>query len=489
MLPRDASPKIAVVKPEIVAPTPIRTNGTTITPSQPQYDPAMVCLLEFVTILAMRDDETITSVGVDVARALQASIRNAERFHPIIVSRLTYYLLGLIKKSNVITTMFNVDVADVLQDHDFVRAPVVLHHIASFPPELLKHCANNILKGLLECISGSGGLRSEMASSPDFWSLLHSLRALPDGAPLAFRIIEDIASGSPSTITADNYEPAVSLLDAFAVAGGEVTTDQHLREHQDIQRRKRAPQHPLPPVVEKRPARSDTVLRGVSAMHILRNLSSRVPTLISSSHLDAVTAWQTYWTPIFRILSAQCTNPSRDIRQAAFGALQRTLLSSDLASSEHREWTNVFSLVLGLLANDFRNPDVLAIDPRGMAETKIQLAQLLCKLFLHYLALLKEWDGMSRLWTDVLGVMEDCLRHKTGIPLVRQFWIVYEMLLIRHRRKNCPSRSRIFCSSCLATGYSFRPRLMHPRIVGLTCKNNFGNRRILDWNHCCQICY
>lgn len=431
LLPGDASPRVIAVKSEVSQPTPVRPNG--VKTAHATYDPAQICLLELLTVMSMRDPQAIELFGADVARVLMSSLRNVDKLHHVAVSRLSYYLLSLVKASS---------------DHDYLRAPVILHHIASFTPELLKQSANNILKGLLECMSVPG-LRNELGSSPDFWSLLHSLRALPDGAPLAFRIIDDIASGSPPAISADNYEPAVALLNAFATAGGELPSQDQLRgQQQQQQRRGRQQQMPLASPTEK-PARSDTVLRGVSAMQILLKLTTRVPTLIKQSQLEPHAAWATYWHPVFRVLGQHCLNPARDIRQSAFAALQRILLSSDLSLAteqsapgsrpgssrsqpeprltsdgklqDQQEWENVFGVVLDLLRSILRNPEVVSRDPRGMAEMRLQVAQLICKLFLHYLSRLEAWDGLADLWSNILGALGECISNKAGIAFVSLF--------------------------------------------------------------------
>ena len=62
-------------------------------------------------------------------------------------------------------------------------------------------------------------LRNEIANTPDFWSILESLHKFQEGASGAFQLVEMIVNGPPSTITADNYEAAITLLKDFATAG------------------------------------------------------------------------------------------------------------------------------------------------------------------------------------------------------------------------------------------------------------------------------
>ena len=41
-----------------------------------------------------------------------------------------------------------------------------------------------------------------------------------------------------------------------------------------------------------------------------------------------------------------------------------------------------------------------------MSETRVQAATILCKVFLHYLVLLSDWDGMLDLWVKILDILD-----------------------------------------------------------------------------------
>lgn len=380
-VPEDTSPRVIVVKPEMPAPSPLRPNGMKAQHETPVYDPALVYVLELATILALRDEETISALGADAADALQVVIRDAERLHHVTTSRAVFYLLSLLRASN---------------DHGYIRAPIVLHAISSFRPDLLKQCAQPILKGIYGCISGPAELRNEVATSPDFWSVMHTLQAQADTAPMVFQIAEAVTTGPNPAITADNYEAAISLLNAFATAGSAGAAREQQRE----------PGGRRGGAQEKNTSRSEVVVRGTKAMTVVSQLASRVPGLIEHSHLENEKAWHTYWSPILRCLTTQCTNPCREIRQQAFTSLQRCLMSTDLASDDHKEWTNIFGEVLFPLINQLLKPEVYQTDPHGMGETRVQAAQLLCKIFLHYLVQLSEWEGVLDLWVKILTIMD-----------------------------------------------------------------------------------
>ena len=183
---------------------------------------------------------------------------------------------------------------------------------------------------------------------------------------------------------------------------------------------------------------SEAVSRGIKAIKVIFQMTNRVPDLIKQSHLERkegtwlqnfpekclvadLIAWSTYWSPIFRALQTQCLNPCRDIRHQAFSYLQRSLLFPGLASPEHQEWTAIFGEVLFPLIMRLLKPEVYQSDPVGMSETRVHAATLLCKIFLHYLSLLSEWEGMLGLWLSILDVMDRLMNSGQGDSLVSSF--------------------------------------------------------------------
>jgi brefeldin A-resistance guanine nucleotide exchange factor 1 len=400
-LPQQDSPPLTTVKPENHAPQ--GRNGSKGGVEQPVYNPAVVYVLELATILALRDEVTITTLGADVADALQSVVRDAERLHPIALSRTVFYLLSLLRAS---------------YDHGFIRAPVVLHAISSFRPDVLRECAQGILKGLFGCISGPAELRHEMASSPDFWAVLQALQPQQaDAASLVSQITEAvIADGA---ITPDNYEAAVILLNNFATAAS-IGARQEQQRERELQGTSRRGQQQAPASAplddDKKPQKSPVLLRGLRAITLVSQLASRVPALVSQSHLEPAAAWRTYWSPVFRCLAKQCVNPCREIRHQSFPVLQRILLSPELATPEHDEWTNIFGEVLFPMVNVLLKPETYQSDPLGMSETRVQAAQLLSRIFLHYLVLRGEgeYDPVLDLWTRILAIMDRFLNSGAG---------------------------------------------------------------------------
>lgn len=386
-LPDRSSPVVIVVKTDRQTPAPARDDSHGQASKNASYDPSTVFALELATTLAIRDSEVLANTGQAIADALQNIIRNSMNTHVLTLSRAVVYLLRLMRVS---------------QAYPFVRAPVILHTISGFDHSLVETTALPVLKGLSACIVEPGPLRNEICSIPDFWYILQAHVAVSEAAPLVFKLLNSVIIDPPPAITADNYEPVVALLNSFATAGklGAIIE----------QKRDRNARGQKPAKLAK-PRDNEVVDRGYHALLLIHQLTSRVPMLIEQSHLQREEAWITYWSPIFKTLRAQCLNPCREIRHQALSCLQRSLLSPDLASQDHQEWTAIFGEVLFPLLARLMKPEVWQTDPIGMSETRVQAATLLCKIFLHYLVLLSEWDGMLDLWLKILDALDRLMKN------------------------------------------------------------------------------
>ncbi|KAI0506134.1 Sec7-domain-containing protein [Xylaria bambusicola] len=381
-----------IVKAESVPSSPASA-GNKSAHRKPNYDPAVVYILEFCTVLALRTPETIESLGKHVADVLQTLLRNSSRYHSALVSRAAYYQFNILKAS---------------YEHDFVRAPVLLHTISSFPREMLTKTSQLVLQGLKVCIDQPGPLRSEIMTSPDFWLILRTLAGNPNSSPTVFDILEGGVSGSPSAIIADNYEAAIALLNEYATAA-----QIGAAEEQKGERRQRNAR----PAKKEVASENAVVLRGVKSVNLISSMTGRIPHLMKQSHLENSEAWSAYWLPIFQALTTQCTNPCREVRQLAFSSLQRSLLSPELTCSDHKEWTAIFGEVLFPLIHKLLKPEVYSSDRDGMSETRVQAASLLCKTFLQYLVLLSKWDGMLDLWLQIIDIMDRLMNSGQGDSL------------------------------------------------------------------------
>jgi brefeldin A-resistance guanine nucleotide exchange factor 1 len=73
----------------------------------------------------------------------------------------------------------------------------------------------------------------------------------------------------------------------------------------------------------------------------------------------------------------------------------------------------LFPLIQRLL-----KPEVFSSDRDGMSETRVQAASLLSKVFLQYLVVLSEWEGMLDLWVKIVEIMDRLMNSGQGDSLV-----------------------------------------------------------------------
>ncbi|WYZ46460.1 hypothetical protein EsH8_IX_000685 [Colletotrichum jinshuiense] len=390
-LPEDHSSTVIVVKSDNVPAPPM--NGQKPAQTGVVYDPAMAYILEFSTVLALRDEDTVQLAGKRVIEALQAVLRDAGRYHYIVVSRAAFYLLKLLQVSYA---------------HDYINVPVLLHTISSFAKDVLAKTSVLVLQGLKLCVDEPSPLRNEIMTSPDFWAIMRALSGRQDSAPLVFDILELGCGGAPPAIIADNYEAAISLLGDFASGAGRAVIAERKLDAQQLKAREGT---------REKTSVNEAISRGSKAINTIYNMTARIPFLMKQSHLESKEAWSAYWLPIFQALTAQCTNPCRDVRLLAFTSLQRSLLSPDLTCSDHKEWTAIFGEVLFPLIHKLLKPEVFSSDRDGMSEMRVQAASLLCKVFLQYLVLLSKWDGMLDLWVKIIDIMDRLMNSGQGDSL------------------------------------------------------------------------
>ena len=252
-------------------------------------------------------------------------------------------------------------------------------------------------------------------TSPDFWVILRTLASNSDSAPAVFEILESGVSGTPSAIIADNYEAAIGLLNEFA----SMASIGAIEEQRADSTAKKSGRKPVRPVKQdKKPSENAVVARGIKAIQIITQMTERIPHLMKQSHLESNEAWSAYWLPIFKSLTTQCTNPCREVRHLAFASMQRSLLSPELTSEDHSEWTAIFGEVLFPLILVLLKPEVFSSDRDGMSETRVQAASLLSKVFLQYLVMLSQWDGMLDLWLKIIEIMDRLMNSGQGDSLV-----------------------------------------------------------------------
>lgn len=424
-------PNIVVVKPDYYPPADIDT----ATPKEPIYDAAVVYILEFATCLVLKDTRATEAHGKALADMIMSIIRNSFRVHHIVVSRSIYYMFSLLESSYELSLL---------------NVPVVLHSITGLDKGILNVSAQPVIKGLSRCVKGSSSLRTEIINSPDFWLLLRALLQSKEAVADVFSILEYISSDLVNNITSDNYVAVIGLLNSFAA---EANIGAIYEQKQDKTGKRSKP----PKRFSERPD-ADVVSRGTEAVAIIYRLTQRVPDLISHSHLEKNEAWTTYWSPILQSLSAQATNPCREVRNQALTYLRQSLLSPELTSDDHHEWTAIFGDVLFPLIGRLLKPETFQSDQKGMSDTRVVVATLLCKIFLHYLVMLSEWEGMLDLWVKILDIMDRLMNSGQGDHLVRLLSThVYEMLTRSLQEEAVPESLKNILLVMASGGYLVPP--------------------------------
>lgn len=87
----------------------------------------------------------------------------------------------------------------------------------------------------------------------------------------------------------------------------------------------------------------------------------------------------------------------------------------------------LFPLILRLL-----KPEIYHSDPVGMSETRVQVATVVCKIFLRFLDQLPDPDRMLDLWLKILDILDRMMNSGQGDSLVCS---TFECLVyaLRHR--------------------------------------------------------
>ncbi|EHL00147.1 hypothetical protein M7I_3912 [Glarea lozoyensis 74030] len=149
-----------------------------------------------------------------------------------------------------------------------------------------------------QCTKGSYG--ATVRSFTHFWVILRNLAGTSESAKTVFEILEGVAVGSPPTVMADNYEPAVKLLNDFASAGSVGATVEQKKD----KRPKRGQPKKAP---EKQPEVDAAVARGEEAVpeslkNILLVMSSSGYLVPPSQDPEHEKLWVETWKRIDRFL-------------------------------------------------------------------------------------------------------------------------------------------------------------------------------------------
>nr|KAJ3421719.1 GDP/GTP exchange factor for ARF [Polyrhizophydium stewartii] len=244
---------------------------------------------------------------------------------------------------------------------------------SKLPSETLNAIADSLIAGLLAVIKTDIGIVSR---HPERWeTVLHLLSATSGNAaaaPYGFEAACLLVSNHPdSPVTAENFGECVDLLISFVAA-------------------------------------LDRALRAVDRLY---GLQTKIPRLVSATGIHPQRAWFELWLPVLSGLGQLCYHPSREVRQQAQTLLQRSLLSAELdeslgthpAPSATETRIDAFDNVLFPLLDELLKPEVHAMDPAGIEETRVRAVGLVDKVFLRFLPRLVKSKELLRVWVRVLN--------------------------------------------------------------------------------------
>ncbi|KAJ9113728.1 hypothetical protein QFC20_001753 [Naganishia adeliensis] len=363
--------------------------GRSATPAydeaQQPYDPATVLDLELMVELASSKPEYAAETWPIVFDFIAALLSSAQLYSVLLTERA---VTGLLRLCLLICDQPN------LRDQLYIA----LDALRSLPATALNAVSEQLMSGIAKILEKE---RTVVKSQTE-WGLITALFratvAHPEASKVTLELVQKTTSGAVgSGLTADNYQGMVAILDEFATAAGAAAMR--------IQHPRRGTAQPVAPTL------GPTVERGIAALDSLYELRNVIPSLMESSSLSKVDAWNTFWLPPLMAVAKHCVTGSRDIRRKAVGYLQRLLLSQQLMSSEQAALSAVFARVLLPILEELLKPQVFDRDPAGMEETRLRAATLLCKVFLQYLMLLGESkETVANLLTRVIDLLERFMR-------------------------------------------------------------------------------
>ncbi|WVR05849.1 hypothetical protein IAU60_002875 [Kwoniella sp. DSM 27419] len=356
------------------------------------YDPACVFHLEMMISLAGRSKQNISETWPIIFEYISSLLSSAQSYSVLLIERA---VVGLLRLCLIVSEK------PELRDQLYIALDV----LRSLPSSVLNAVSEQLMAGVARILEKD----NTVVKSQTEWNLVIALFratvAHPEASKVTLSIVQKMAISDGQGrhgpgLSADNYAGTVALLDEFATAAGAAAAQQQNR------RNSAGPQSSLGPTVE----------RGLTALDSLYELRNVIPGLMSSSGRKEPEAFNTFWLPPLLVIGKQCVNGSREIRQRAMGYLQRLLLSSQLLSGEESTLPTIFDRVLFPVLEELLKPQAYERDPRGMSETRLKAATLLCKTFLQYvLRLVESGQAVEGLFVKVLDKLERFMRGERDL--------------------------------------------------------------------------
>ncbi|KAI9097391.1 hypothetical protein DFS34DRAFT_621510 [Phlyctochytrium arcticum] len=388
---------------------PSPTSETPESKKVPKFDPSAVYLLEILFHVSIQNRDRIACIWEHVSQHVQFILSDAGGYSSLLHERAVTGTIQLLRRIGN-RAGISVDIFSAL-------APLVHNS-----PESFKKVVVHLSAGLTTLMKTNPESVSANRPSRDLLvKLLTRATDFPIASSQTFQAATYLVgeTGQDTFVTQENFSDCVDLLSSFVPSsfddditsirkgksGGANVSEsatlsasgsfRHL--HKDTPQASRSPEMQL------------VVDRALMALEKIGKLQHQVPHLVGKDGKQQNRVFFEFWLPILSSLGQQTTNPIREIRQLAITQLQKVILSSELESGC---WSNsntisadCFENVLFPMLDTLLNPEVARIDPIGMEETRVRVAALLSKSFLHFLAALQGWTEFPDLWLRILDYM------------------------------------------------------------------------------------
>ncbi|CAO1373131.1 unnamed protein product [Diamesa tonsa] len=147
--------------------------------------------------------------------------------------------------------------------------------------------------------------------------------------------------------------------------------------------------------------------------------------------------WSQGWCPLLQGIARISTDHRRQVRTSAITCLQRALLMHDLQTLSGPEWAGCFRQVLFPLMTFLLNetPAVNGTEAFLIEESRIRIATIMSKVFLHHLTPLMTLGNFHELWLEIIQYLEQFMKLGTDMLYEAVLESLKNMLLVMYSVK------------------------------------------------------
>jgi brefeldin A-resistance guanine nucleotide exchange factor 1 len=147
--------------------------------------------------------------------------------------------------------------------------------------------------------------------------------------------------------------------------------------------------------------------------------------------------WSQGWCPLLQGIARISTDYRRQVRTSAITCLQRALLMHDLQTLSGPEWASCFRQVLFPLMNYLLNETsaLNGTEQTLIEESRMRIATIMSKVFLHHLNPLMTLQNFNELWLDIIFYLEKFMKIGSDMLSEAVLESLKNMLLVMYSVK------------------------------------------------------